>query len=214
LSAAHELAERGYDVTVYEKKDMFGGKARSLSVPNTATAGRKDLPGEYGFRFFPRFYKHLPDTMMRIPFPGNGSVFKNLVNATRIEVARSGNVPLVLTARIPREAELPDDGCGLTFEIGSRRVALFRHEGRVHAIDDQCPHQGASLGMGIALAGEVTCPWHAWHFDLTTGQNTDGLAACVAVFPLRVGASGTLEVGLEASSPPEAPAPAPPLPAR
>jgi uncharacterized protein with NAD-binding domain and iron-sulfur cluster len=55
LSAAHELAERGYDVTVYEKKDMFGGKARSLSVPNTATAGRKDLPGEHGFRFFPRF---------------------------------------------------------------------------------------------------------------------------------------------------------------
>lgn len=105
LSAAHELAERGYDVTVYEKRDMFGGKARSLSVPNTATAGRKDLPGEHGFRFFPRFYKHLPDTMMRIPFPGNGSVFKNLVNATRIEVARSGNAPLVLTARIPRDPQ-------------------------------------------------------------------------------------------------------------
>jgi len=105
LSAAHELAERGYDVTVYEKRDTFGGKARSLSVPNTATAGRKDLPGEHGFRFFPRFYKHLPDTMMRIPFPGNGSVFKNLVNATRIEVARSGNVPLVLTARIPQDPQ-------------------------------------------------------------------------------------------------------------
>ena len=105
LSAAHELAERGYDVTIYEKRDVFGGKARSLSVPNTATAGRKDLPGEHGFRFFPRFYKHLPDTMMRIPFPGNGSVFKNLVNATRIEVARSGNVPLVLTARIPRDPQ-------------------------------------------------------------------------------------------------------------
>jgi uncharacterized protein with NAD-binding domain and iron-sulfur cluster len=35
LSAAHELAERGYVVSVYEKKVMFGGKARSLSVPNT-----------------------------------------------------------------------------------------------------------------------------------------------------------------------------------
>ena len=105
LSAAHELAERGYDVTVYEKKDMFGGKARSLSVPNTATAGRKDLPGEHGFRFFPRFYKHLPDTMMRIPFPGNESVFKNLINATRIEVARAGKAPLVLTARIPQDPQ-------------------------------------------------------------------------------------------------------------
>jgi 15-cis-phytoene desaturase len=105
LSAAQELAERGYDVTVYEKKDMFGGKARSLSVPNTATGGRQDLPGEHGFRFFPRFYKHLPDTMERIPFPGNVSVFNNLVNATRIEVARSGRGPLVLTARVPQNIE-------------------------------------------------------------------------------------------------------------
>jgi 15-cis-phytoene desaturase len=105
LSAAHELAERGYVVTVYEKKDMFGGKARSLSVPNTATGGRKDLPGEHGFRFFPRFYKHLPDTMERIPFPANVSVFQNLINATRIEVARAGKVPLVLTARIPQDPQ-------------------------------------------------------------------------------------------------------------
>ena len=54
LSAAHELAERGYVVSVYEKKVMFGGKARSLSV-NTATGGRKELPGEHGFRFFRDF---------------------------------------------------------------------------------------------------------------------------------------------------------------
>ena len=53
LSAAHELSERGFEVTVYEKSDMFGGKARSLSVPGTGTDGRKDLPGEHGFRFFP-----------------------------------------------------------------------------------------------------------------------------------------------------------------
>ncbi len=105
LSAAHELVERGYDVSVYERKDIFGGKARSLSVPNTATEGRKDLPGEHGFRFFPRFYKHLPDTMMRIPFPGNGSVFKNLTNATRIEVARAGKAPLFLAARIPQNPQ-------------------------------------------------------------------------------------------------------------
>jgi nitrite reductase/ring-hydroxylating ferredoxin subunit len=87
----------------------------------------------------------------------------------------------------------------LCFEVGARRVALFRHAGRVHAIDDQCPHQGGSLGMGVVLAGEVTCPWHAWHFDLASGRNTDGLSARVAVFPLRIGEAGTLEVGLEAS---------------
>ncbi len=105
LSAAHELIERGFDVTVYERKDVFGGKARSLSVANTGSGGRKDLPGEHGFRFFPAFYKHLPDTMTRIPDPSNGSVFNNLVHATRIQVARAGKPPLVLTARIPQNLE-------------------------------------------------------------------------------------------------------------
>jgi 15-cis-phytoene desaturase len=105
LSAAHELVERGYEVTIYEKRDIFGGKARSLSVRNTATGGREDLPGEHGFRFFPRFYRHLPDTMERIPFKDNVSVFNNLVNATRIEVARAGKAPLVLTARVPQNIE-------------------------------------------------------------------------------------------------------------
>ena len=63
LSAAHELAERGFAVTVYERNAAFGGKARSLSVAGSGIGGRADLPGEHGFRFFPGFYKHVTDTM-------------------------------------------------------------------------------------------------------------------------------------------------------
>jgi uncharacterized protein with NAD-binding domain and iron-sulfur cluster len=54
LAVAHELAERGFDVTVYEPKAL-GGKARSIPVPGTSGGGRRDLPGEHGFRFFPGF---------------------------------------------------------------------------------------------------------------------------------------------------------------
>ena len=68
LSAAHELAERGFQVTVYERTRTTGGKARSIFVPGSGRDGRRDLPGEHGFRFFPSFYRHLPDTMRRIPF--------------------------------------------------------------------------------------------------------------------------------------------------
>ncbi|SLJ81199.1 amine oxidase [Mycobacteroides abscessus subsp. abscessus] len=67
LTAAHELAERGFEVTVYERRAL-GGKARSIPVPGTAAGGRPELPGEHGFRFFPGFYQHIPDTMRRIPF--------------------------------------------------------------------------------------------------------------------------------------------------
>lgn len=105
LSAAHELAERGFAVTVYEKRDVFGGKARSIPVPKTGSDGRKDLPGEHGFRFFPAFYKHIPDTMERIPFAGNVSVFNNLVHATRIDVLRAGKPGIVLAGRKPQNVD-------------------------------------------------------------------------------------------------------------
>ncbi|MFK0280683.1 FAD-dependent oxidoreductase [Streptomyces sp. NPDC090499] len=94
LSAAHELAERGYEVTVYEYYDALGGKARSMDVPGTGTGGRRPLPGEHGFRFFPGFYRNLPDTMRRIPFPGNANgVHGNLRNGTEELFARDSGRP-------------------------------------------------------------------------------------------------------------------------
>lgn len=95
LTAAHELAERGYRVTVYERKPTgLGGKARSMDVPGTGTGGRRALPGEHGFRFFPGFYKNLPETLSRIPFPGNRNGCKdNLVDATEELFARTGGRP-------------------------------------------------------------------------------------------------------------------------
>ncbi len=102
LSAAHELAERGFAVTVCEQRETFGGKARSVSVPGTGTGGRRDLPGEHGFRFFPGFYKHVTDTMKRIPFGDQGaSCYDNLVAATRILLARAGKAETLWVARFP-----------------------------------------------------------------------------------------------------------------
>jgi uncharacterized protein with NAD-binding domain and iron-sulfur cluster len=107
LSAAHELAERGFRVALYERQGVPGGKARSIPVPNTGSGGRKDLPGEHGFRFFPGFYKHVTDTMKRIPYGTNPhGAFDNLVAATRTEIARVGGEGVVLPARLP---QTPDD---------------------------------------------------------------------------------------------------------
>jgi uncharacterized protein with NAD-binding domain and iron-sulfur cluster len=81
LTVAHELAERGLQVTVFEPKAL-GGKARSIPVPRTGVGGRMDLPGEHGFRFFPGFYKNVIDTMARIPVAGNANgVLDHLVDA-------------------------------------------------------------------------------------------------------------------------------------
>src|ERR1700752_291992 len=74
LTAAHELSDRGMAVTVYERRPDWGGKARSQPVPGSAIGGRKPLPGEHGFRFYPRFYKHVIDLMQRIPVGDRRSV--------------------------------------------------------------------------------------------------------------------------------------------
>ena len=105
LTAAHELAERGFDVVVLEARDIPGGKARSLPVPGSGTGGRKDLPAEHGFRFFPGFYQHLPDSMRRIP-DGDGTVFDNLVGSTRILFAQAGGRnEMVAGAHLPESLE-------------------------------------------------------------------------------------------------------------
>src|SRR5262249_54815266 len=81
LTAAQELIERGFAVTIYDARPVWGGKARSQPVVGSGTGGRKDLPGEHGFRFYPRFYKHVIDTMTRIPF-GGGHVADHLQATT------------------------------------------------------------------------------------------------------------------------------------
>jgi uncharacterized protein with NAD-binding domain and iron-sulfur cluster len=98
LSAAHELAERGVDVTVYEANGRFGGKARS--VPADAGAG-PPLPSEHGFRFFPGFYRHVTDTMQRIP-DGAGSVADNLEPTTETLIGSVTGAEVTSSTQTPQ----------------------------------------------------------------------------------------------------------------
>lgn len=104
LSAAHELIERGFEVDLYEKRAAYGGKARTYGVPGTGTAGRFDLPAEHGFRFFPGFYKHVPDSMSRIPAAeGNGrTVADALVQCTMGEFLLPEKKATIFPVRFPR----------------------------------------------------------------------------------------------------------------
>jgi 15-cis-phytoene desaturase len=164
LSAAHELIERGFEVSVYERRVAIGGKARSLSVPNTGKNGRKDLPGEHGFRFFPAFYRHLPDTMKRIPYAGNLSVFDNLVHASRVQVARAGKPPLILTARVPQSVE----DWALTFKdifigIGVPDNEVLYFVDRLFTLLTSCPER--------RIAEYEQIPW--WTFIKAADHSAD-----------------------------------------
>jgi geranylgeranyl pyrophosphate synthase/uncharacterized protein with NAD-binding domain and iron-sulfur cluster len=114
MSAAHELVERGFEVVVLERRDIPGGKARSIPVAGErgvsahvlADTGvgsiEHHLPGEHGFRFFPGFYKHVIDTMRRIPSFDGRRVADHLVPTTRIGITQYDAPTFVMPAAFPR----------------------------------------------------------------------------------------------------------------
>jgi len=106
LTAAHELIERGFAVTVYER-DHLGGKAWSFGVPGSASGGRQPLPAEHGFRFFPGFYKNLGDTQRRIPLGAGGTVYENLVHATTYRSSFAGRPDITTPLSMPPQGVTP-----------------------------------------------------------------------------------------------------------
>jgi len=94
--------------------------------------------------------------------------------------------------KVGQVAEFPP-GSGRTVVAGERRIALFNDGGEFFAIDDGCPHQGASLGEGLLHGGRVVCPLHSWVFDVRTGRCPNETHEGVLTYPARC-TDGTIEV--------------------
>lgn len=75
---------------------------------------------------------------------------------------------------------------------GGKQLAIFLHEGRVHACNNRCPHEGYPLVEGTlegAADGAcvLTCQWHNWKFDLASGANRYGGDA-LRIYPVKIDA--------------------------
>lgn len=79
-----------------------------------------------------------------------------------------------------------DEGQGRAFAVNGRMVAVFKRDGKFFAIDDLCPHMGASLAEGHVEGNTVTCPWHAWRFCIKDGTWDDNPRIKVDAFEVRV----------------------------
>ncbi len=77
-------------------------------------------------------------------------------------------------------------GEGKTVQVGGKLIALFCVDGKYHAIDDTCPHMGASLSGGYVENGIVTCPWHAWRYRLSDGAWADNPKLKIGCYAVRV----------------------------
>lgn len=84
--------------------------------------------------------------------------------------------------------EIPP-GTSKKVEVDGKCVALFNIDGELSAIQERCPHRGGPLSEGIVQGGQVTCPWHAWSFNLRTGDRVG--------FPPGMGKIQTYNVRIE-----------------
>jgi nitrite reductase (NADH) small subunit len=73
--------------------------------------------------------------------------------------------------RVAGVAEIPP-GHARSVVVDDREIAVFNVDGSFYAIDGTCPHQGGPLAEGWIDGAVVTCPWHAWCFDVRTGKMT------------------------------------------
>src|SRR5262245_16473380 len=67
-------------------------------------------------------------------------------------------------------AELPPGKC-MEVLVGGTPIALCNVDGTFHAVSNTCVHRGGPLGQGVLDGKLVLCPWHAWAYDVTTGQS-------------------------------------------
>ncbi len=91
--------------------------------------------------------------------------------------------------RVADLASVPP-GKSRAFNVGRFEIALFNVDGNYYALENACPHQGGPIAEGWIENLTVTCPWHAWCFDLRTGSLTMGDFALIPRFEVRVEQDG------------------------
>ena len=83
-------------------------------------------------------------------------------------------------------AQLPAVDGHAWLRLPERCIALFNTGGRYYALDDSCPHQGASLAGGKVADGKVQCPAHGLRFDLASGCLQNVPTVKVTTYPIHI----------------------------
>jgi nitrite reductase/ring-hydroxylating ferredoxin subunit len=71
-------------------------------------------------------------------------------------------------------------------QVARQAFALANIGGEFYAIDNTCLHRGGPLGEGELRGTIVTCPWHGWEYDVTTGKTVQNPNAGVKCFKVEV----------------------------
>lgn len=72
------------------------------------------------------------------------------------------------------------------FQVGGKAVAIANVAGKLFAINSVCLHHGGPLGEGDLEGSVVSCPWHGWQYDVTTGKLVQEPDSAVQCYPVEV----------------------------
>jgi nitrite reductase/ring-hydroxylating ferredoxin subunit len=70
--------------------------------------------------------------------------------------------------------------------VEGKAVALYNVDGTVYATSNSCLHRGGPLGQGMMEGRGVMCPWHAWMWNVTTGENMANPDLKIPCYEVRV----------------------------
>ncbi|MCW5880877.1 MAG: Rieske 2Fe-2S domain-containing protein [Anaerolineae bacterium] len=115
-------------------------------------------------------------------------------------------VPLAHVEDIP-------EGERKLFQVDGLSIGVFHHNGQWYALRNSCLHRGGPVCTGTLKGDTLTCPWHGFQYNVTTGQLLTDPGARLDTYPVQID-NGHVEVLLpdKAAAPPpgEPPAPVPP----
>lgn len=77
-------------------------------------------------------------------------------------------------------------GTAKTCMVAGKELGLYNVAGKVYATENTCYHQGAPLADGRLEGTIITCPWHAWKYDVTNGQCTRDESIIIKTFPTKI----------------------------
>ena len=91
-------------------------------------------------------------------------------------------------AEFVRVAALADikPGQGIVTEANGKALAVFNVDGTIHAINNTCCHREGPLGEGELEGNIVTCPWHGWRYNVTTGACINNPSAKVEAYQVKI----------------------------
>ncbi len=75
----------------------------------------------------------------------------------------------MIEMRVGRVEDIPE-GERKIVEVEGRSIGVFHHQGQWYALVNHCLHRGGPVATGTLEGNVLTCPWHGFQYDVTTGK--------------------------------------------